>query len=71
MYQFSSLRMGWCIDCHRGDMPLSPKETAAVQARSSFIQRMRRLEQNGADLRGLRATFPNQRASTDCMVCHY
>jgi hypothetical protein len=71
MYQFSSLRMGWCIDCHRGEMPLSPKETAAVQARSSFIQRIRRLGENGADLRGLRATFPNQRASTDCMVCHY
>ena len=71
MYQFSSLRMGWCVSCHRGEQRLSPQEEASVQARSSFIQRMRRLEQAGGDVRGLRATFPNQRASTDCMVCHY
>ncbi len=71
MYQFSSLRMGWCIDCHRGDTPLSAQEDAAVKARSSFIQRMARLRDEGGDTRGLAATFPNQRASTDCMVCHY
>jgi hypothetical protein len=71
MFQYSSLRMGWCINCHRGEQKLSPEENTAVQARSSFIQRIRRLEQAGGDVRGLRATFPNQRASTDCMVCHY
>ncbi|HLM67888.1 MAG TPA: cytochrome c3 family protein, partial [Longimicrobium sp.] len=71
MYQFSSLRMGWCIDCHRGDTELSPQEDAAVKQRSSFIQRISRLRQAGGDTRGLQATFPNQRASTDCMVCHY
>jgi hypothetical protein len=71
MYQFSSLRMGWCIDCHRGDTPLSEAEDTAVKARSSFIQRMARLRQQGGDTRALAAAFPNQRASTDCMVCHY
>ncbi|HEX6912349.1 MAG TPA: cytochrome c3 family protein [Longimicrobium sp.] len=71
VYQFSSLRMGWCIECHRGEMPLSPQEESAVRARSSFIQRMARLRDEGGDMRGLAATFPNQRASTDCMVCHY
>lgn len=71
MYQFSSLRMGWCIDCHRGEMPLSPQEEASVKQRSSFIQRISALRQAGADTRGLQASFPNQRASTDCMVCHY
>jgi hypothetical protein len=71
IYQFSSLRMGWCVDCHRGTMELSPEEDAAVRERSSFIRRMDRLEAAGSDLRGLRATYPNQRASTDCVVCHY
>jgi hypothetical protein len=71
MYQFSSLRMGWCIDCHRGDTRLSAQEESAVQARSSFIQRMARLRAAGGDTRGLAATFPDQRASTDCVVCHY
>lgn len=69
--QASSLRMGWCVSCHRGETALSDREEAAVRSRSSFIQRMARLEREGNDLRGLRATFPNQRASTDCMVCHY
>ena len=71
MYQFSSLRMGWCIDCHRGETELSPQEQAAVTQRSSFIQRISKLRQAGGDTRGLEATFPKQRASTDCMVCHY
>ena len=71
MYQFSSLRMGWCVDCHRGDTPLSPQGEQTVQQRSSFIQRIARLRAAGSDVRGLEATFPKQRASTDCMVCHY
>jgi hypothetical protein len=71
MYQFSSLRMGWCIDCHRGNIQLSAKEEASVQARSSFIRRFRALSQAGGDRRGQLATYPNQRASTDCMACHY
>jgi hypothetical protein len=71
MYQFSSLRMGWCIDCHRGNMEISAKEEAAVQARSTFIRRFRALDQAGGDRRGQLATYPNQRASTYCMVCHY
>jgi hypothetical protein len=25
VYQFSSLQMGWCIDCHRGELPLSER----------------------------------------------
>ena len=71
MYQFSSLRMGWCVDCHRGETPLSAREEAAVQARSTFIRRFRELGAAGTDRRGQLATYPNQRASTDCMVCHY
>lgn len=71
VYQFSSLRMGWCIDCHRGTMPLSAAEDSAVRARSSFVQRIARLAAAGSDVRGVEATWPNQRASTDCTVCHY
>jgi Cytochrome c7 and related cytochrome c len=71
VYQFSSLRMGWCISCHRGEMPLSPEEEARVRERSSFIARIRTLAAAGNDVRGQQATYPNQRASTDCVVCHY
>jgi hypothetical protein len=71
VYQFSSLRMGWCIDCHRGEMEISQEEEAAVQSRSSFVRRIRDLEAAGSDVRGQRATYPNQRASTDCVACHY
>lgn len=71
VYQFSSLRMGWCIDCHRGEMPLSEAEEAAVQQNSSFVRKIARMAANGTDVRGVTATYPNQRASTDCTVCHY
>ncbi|HEX8694538.1 MAG TPA: cytochrome c3 family protein [Longimicrobium sp.] len=71
VYQFSSLRMGWCIECHRGVTELSPPEEAAVRQRSSFLRRVAALRAAGTDTRGQRATWPRQRASTDCMVCHY
>lgn len=71
VYQFSSLRMGWCVSCHRGETPLKPEEEATVRERSSFIRRFRQLRDNGNDVAGQLATYPNQRASTDCVVCHY
>lgn len=71
MYQAQSLRMGWCIECHRGETPLSKQEEDAVRSRSSFVRRVRELRQAGGDVRGQQATWPNQRASTDCVVCHY
>ena len=71
MYQFSSLRMGWCIDCHRGNTELSPAEDATVRQRSSFIRRVAALKAAGSDTRGVESTWPKQRASTDCVVCHY
>ena len=69
--QVSSLRMGWCISCHRGETELTAAEQQRVTARSSFIRRMRGLQAAGGDRRGQLATYPRQRASTDCMVCHY
>jgi len=71
VYQFSSLRMGWCIDCHRGQTPLSAAEEASVRQRSSFVRRVRDLGAAGNDTRGVAATRPNQRATTDCVACHY
>ncbi len=71
VYQFSSLQMGWCIDCHRGEIPLSEAENAAVQERSTFVREIAMLADQGADVRGVTATYPNQIASTDCFVCHY
>jgi hypothetical protein len=71
VYQFASLRMGWCIDCHRGDLPLSEQERASVQQRSSYIRKVASLSAAGIDTRGQTAKWPNQIASIDCVVCHY
>jgi hypothetical protein len=71
VYQFSSLQMGWCIDCHRGTMELSAEEEAAVRERSTFVRSIAAADAAGVDLSGFRAGYPNQRASTDCAVCHY
>jgi hypothetical protein len=71
VYQFSSLRMGWCIDCHRGTTPISAAEEQSVRARSSFVRRVRELQAAGGDTRGQPATRPLQRATTDCVACHY
>ncbi len=71
VYQFSSLQMGWCVDCHRGDLPISPAEEASVRERSTYIQRLRAIAAAGGDVRGAEGIWPNQRASTDCVVCHY
>ena len=71
VYQFSSLQMGWCIDCHRGATELSAQEEAAVRERSSFVRKFTQLASAGEDLGGFTGTYPDQRASTDCVVCHY
>lgn len=71
VYQFSSLQMGWCVDCHRGELPLSEQELTEVRDRSTFVRRIASLAAAGADVRGVEATYPNQIASTDCVVCHY
>jgi len=71
VYRFSSLQMGWCIDCHRGEYPISPEEQQTVRDRSTFVRRVATLAATGSDVRGLEATYPNQIASTDCFVCHY
>jgi hypothetical protein len=71
VYQFSSLQMGWCIDCHRGTSELSSEEEQTVQERSTFIRQIAGARSAGIDLRGWESGYPNQRASTDCFVCHY
>ncbi len=71
VYQFSSLQMGWCIDCHTGETPLSDAEQASVQARSKYMAQLRTLAAAGSDVRGVSARWPDQRASVDCTVCHY
>lgn len=71
VYRFSSLQMGWCVDCHRGQTELSAAEEAAVRERSSFVRELTQLASAGESLSGLMGTYPDQRASTDCVVCHY
>jgi hypothetical protein len=71
VYKFSSLQMGWCISCHRGELPLSETELSSIQERSTYIRRVAALAAAGTDVHGAEATYPNQIASTDCFVCHY
>jgi hypothetical protein len=71
VYQYSSLQMGWCISCHRGEIPLSQEERTTIQDRSTYVRRVAELAAAGVDVRGIEATFPNQIAATDCFVCHY
>ena len=71
VYRFSSLQMGWCIDCHRGQTELSAEEEASVQERSSFLRELTQLASAGSSLGGFVGAYPEQRASTDCVVCHY
>ena len=71
VYQFSSLRMGWCIDCHRGETKLSQQEEQSVQQRSSYIRQVAALASTGHDVQALEARWPHQRASIDCTVCHH
>jgi hypothetical protein len=71
VYQFSSLQMGWCVSCHRGELPLSEAEMTTVQERSTFVRRIATLAAADIDVEGVAATYPNQIASTDCFVCHY
>lgn len=71
VYQFSSLQMGWCVDCHRGDLPISEAEEASIRERSSYVRELRTIAAAGGDIRGAHAVWPNQRASIDCTVCHY
>jgi hypothetical protein len=63
--------MGWCVDCHRGKTPLSPAEEKSVQEHSSFIRQIKELRESGSDLGGFEGAYPKQRASTDCVACHY
>lgn len=71
VYQFSSLQMGWCVDCHRGELPLSDEELDTIRDRSTFVRRIARLASEGQSVAGLEGTYPNQIASVDCVVCHY
>lgn len=71
VYKFSSLQMGWCIDCHRGELPLSDEEEATVRDRSTFVREIAMLASEGLDVEGKEAIYPDQIASTDCTVCHY
>ena len=71
VYQFSSLQMGWCIDCHEGESELSAEEEARIAERSSYRRRLAALEAEGVDVSAQKLKWPNQRASIDCTVCHY
>lgn len=71
VYQFSSLQMGWCVNCHRGELPISQEERSTIEERSTYLRRLRTLADEGQDIGGALAAYPNQIASTDCFVCHF
>jgi hypothetical protein len=71
VYQYSSLQMGWCVQCHTGQTPLSEEEERLVRERSMYVRRISALAEAGSSIAGQQARWPNQRASIDCVVCHY
>lgn len=71
VYQFASLQMGWCVDCHRGATPLSEAEESRVRERSTFVREFQAFAAAGTPTPGQELTYPEQRASVDCVVCHY
>lgn len=71
VYQFSSLQMGWCIDCHSGKTELSEQEDATIRERSTYVRTIAAAAASNADVQGALGTHPRQRASIDCSVCHY
>jgi hypothetical protein len=71
VYRFSSLQMGWCVDCHRGEIPVSEAEEATIRERSRFVQNLAARASEGVKVAGHELLYPNQRAATDCTVCHY
>ena len=57
VYKFSSLQMGWCIDCHRGEIPLSGAGAGfgpgAIDLRGEASPALRRA---GVDVQGTEAS---------------
>lgn len=65
--QFATLRMGWCLDCHR--QPAPDESLAVARARAEAWENVR--ESRGLYPRTIDVGYATTRAPTDCLACHY
>lgn len=65
--QFSTLRMGWCLQCHT--QPAPAESLAAARARAEAWEQAR--EARGLYPRVIDVGYAATRAPTDCLACHY
>lgn len=67
VYQYSSLRMGWCLNCHSEPAPAESVQAALERARAWESSR----ESKGLYPRVIDVGYGLTRAPTDCLACHY
>lgn len=72
IYQWSSLRMGWCLECHRGE----PEETDVATDYMLSQEFQHPPTPEGRQPTGLypysiRQEYGENRAPIDCFACHY
>lgn len=67
VYQFSTLRMGWCLECHT--QPAPPESVQVALARAEAWEPGR--EAKGLYPRVIDMKYAATRAPIDCAACHY
>ncbi len=67
LYQYASLRMGWCLECHT--QPPKEEDLQVARQRAAIWQPAR--ESKGLYPRTIDVRYGVTRAATDCLACHY
>jgi hypothetical protein len=72
IYQWSSLRMGWCLDCHRGEPEETDVATDYVLGQEFQHPPLPEGRQStGLYPYAIREEYGETRAPIDCLACHY
>ncbi len=72
VYKASSLSMGWCLSCHRGDPEPGDVATDARLSRDADIPETPGGRQDiGLYPRAIHTGYAMSRAPDDCATCHY
>ncbi len=72
VYQWASLTMGWCLDCHRQPPSESDIATDHTLARDAPPpQPPGERQPEGFYPRGINTDYGRTRAPVDCVACHY
>lgn len=72
IYQFSSLKMGWCLECHRGEPQPTDTATTYKLIRQAEIPEIPAGRQSiGLYSRRIDENYGESRAPVDCATCHH